>query len=437
MIKIYSFLFLVLSFSATAQIVSERERAIIVDDILEDRFNTLLPKLMDRSDIDMWVLISREYNEDPVLKTMLPATWLNARRRTILVFYRDKANNTIEKLAIARYNVGKSITSAWDKEKEPDQWKALTKIIAERNPKKIALNYSDYFGLADGIVRTDYNEFIEALSPEYVSRIVSAEKLAIGWIETRTDKEMKYFEQLVDITHNIIKDAFSSKVITPGETTTDDVVWYLRQRVTDMGLETWFHPTIDIQRSNEKLGSHIESFSNRPEGKVIQKGDLLHCDFGISYLRLNTDCQQHAYVLNDGESQAPDFLVKAFQDGNRVQDILTTNFKTGKTGNEILLKALQEGKDDRYSPAIYTHPLGLYGHSAGPTIGMWDSQGGVKGTGDYPLFENTAYAIELNTTVTIPAWKKDIRIMLEEAGFWGEDGFRYVSGRQESLILID
>lgn len=437
MTKIYTFLFFLVSFSVTAQIVSERERAIIVDNILEDRFNTLLPKLMDRSDIDMWVLISREYNEDPVLKTMLPATWLNARRRTILVFYRDKANNTIEKLAVARYNIGKSITSAWDKEKEPDQWKALTKIIAERNPKKIALNYSDYFGLADGIVRTDYNEFIEALSPEYVSRIVSAEKLAIGWIETRTDKEMKYFEQLVDITHNIIKDAFSSKVITPGKTTTDDVVWYLRQRVTDMGLETWFHPTIDIQRSNEKLGSHIESFSNRPEGKVIQKGDLLHCDFGISYLRLNTDCQQHAYVLKDGESQAPDFLVKAFQDGNRVQDILTTNFKTGKTGNEILLKALQEGKDDRYSPAIYTHPLGLYGHSAGPTIGMWDSQGGVKGTGDYPLFENTAYAIELNTTVTIPAWKKDIRIMLEEAGFWGEEGFRYVSGRQESLILID
>ncbi len=437
MIKIYIFLFSLAPFLVTAQVVSERERAIIVDDILKDRFNTLLPELMDRSDIDMWVLISREYNEDPVLKTMLPATWLNARRRTILVFYRDKVNNTIEKLAVARYNVGKSITSAWDKEKEPNQWKALTKIITERNPKKIALNYSDYFGLADGIVRTDYNEFMEVLSPEYISRIVSAEKLAIGWIETRTSKEMEYFEQLVDITHDIIKDAFSSKVITPGKTSTDDVVWYLRQRVTDMGLETWFHPTVDIQRSNEKLGSHIESFSNRPEGKIIQKGDLLHCDFGISYLRLNTDCQQHAYVLQDGESQAPQYLVNAFSDGNRVQDILTTNFKTGKTGNQILLKALKEGRGDQYLPAIYTHPLGLYGHSAGPTIGMWDSQGGVKGTGDYPLFENTAYAIELNTTVTLPAWKKDIRIMLEEAGFWGEDGFRYVSGRQESLILID
>lgn len=437
MTRIYTFLILLLSYTMTAQVVSERERAVIVDDILEDRFNTLLPKLMDRASIDMWVIISREYNEDPVLKTMLPSTWLNARRRTILVFYRDQEKNTIEKLAVARYNIGKSITSAWDKEKEPDQWKALTQLIEARNPQKIALNYSDYFGLADGVVRTDYNEFLEALPFRYASRIVSAEKLAIGWIETRTPKEMVYFEQLVDITHDIIKDAFSNKVITPGSTTTDDVVWYLRQRVTDMGLETWFHPTVDIQRSNEKLVSHIESFSNRPEGKVIQKGDLLHCDFGITYLRLNTDCQQHAYVLHDNETQAPDYLVKAFADGNRVQDILTTNFKTGNTGNQILLKALKEGKDDRYSPAIYTHPLGLYGHSAGPTIGMWDSQGGVVGTGDYPLYENTAYAIELNTTVTIPVWKKDIRIMLEEAGFWGEEGFRYVSGRQEALILID
>ncbi len=437
MTRICVFFLCIVSFATTAQIVSEQDRAVIVDNILEDRFNTLLPKLMDRAGIDMWVLISREYNEDPVLKTMLPATWLNARRRTILVFYRDQEKNTIEKLAVARYNIGKSITSAWDKEKEPDQWKALTQIIEARNPKKIGLNYSDNFGLADGIVRTDYNAFIEALSPTYTSRIVSAEKLAIGWIETRTPKEMEYFEQLVDITHDIIKDAFSSKVVISGTTTTDDVVWYLRQRVTDMGLETWFHPTVDIQRSNEKLASHIESFSNRPEGKVIQKGDLLHCDFGITYLRLNTDCQQHAYVLQDGEAQAPQYLINAFADGNRVQEYLTTNFETGKTGNQILLKALKEGRDNRYVPSIYTHPLGLYGHSAGPTIGMWDSQGGVPGTGDYPLYENTAYAIELNTTVTIPAWKKDIRIMLEEAGFWGEDGFRYVSGRQESLILID
>ncbi|TVZ51883.1 M24 family metallopeptidase [Dokdonia sp. Hel_I_53] len=420
-----------------SQVLPERQRAQVVDSILEDRFNNLLPILMDRSDIDMWVVISREYNEDPVLKTMLPSTWLNARRRTILVFYRDQEAGTIEKLAVARYNVGKSILSAWDKEKQPDQWQALLNIIENRNPKKIGLNFSKNYGLADGIVRTDYNEFIERLSDKQKEKIVSAEKLAVGWLETRTALEVKYFEQLVDITHQIIEDAFSSKVVTPGITTTDDVVWYLRQRVTDMGLETWFHPTVDIQRSNEQLESHIVSFSNRPEGKIIQKGDLLHCDFGITYLRLNTDCQQHAYVLKEGESEIPDFLEAAFKKGNRVQDILTSNFKTGNTGNEILLKSLKEGRSEGLVPSIYTHPLGLYGHAAGSTIGMWDSQDGVPGTGDYPLFENTAYAIELNTTVNIPEWKKDIRIMLEEAGFWGEQGFRYVSGRQEKIRIIE
>lgn len=419
-----------------SQILQERERATVINEILEDRFDNLLPLLMDRTEIDMWVVISREYNEDPVLKTMLPATWLNARRRTILVFYRNKEQNTIEKLAIARYNVGKSITSAWDKEKQPNQWQALIDIINDRNPQKIGLNYSDHFGLADGIVRTDYDAFISHLSDSQKKKVVSAQNLAIGWLETRTTLEMNHFEQLAGLTHKVIADAFSSKVITPGVTTTDDVVWYLRQRVTDMGLETWFHPSIDIQRSEEKLESHIVSFSNRPEGKVIQQGDLLHCDFGITYLRLNTDCQQHAYVLKDGEKTAPDYLINAFKDGNAVQDIFTSNFKTGKTGNQILLASLEEGRDKGFVPAIYTHPLGLYGHAAGPTIGMWDSQGGVLGTGDYPLYENTAYAIELNTTVTIPEWKKDIRIMLEEAGFWSEDGFRYISGRQEKLLLV-
>ncbi len=434
--NIFLTLILLLSYIVQAQILPERERSAVIDNILAERFDKLLPELMDRSEIDMWVLISREYNEDPVLKTMLPSTWLNARRRTILVFYRDAQKNSIEKLAIARYNVGKNIQSAWDKEKQPDQWKALVDIIKKYNPNKIGLNYSDDYGLADGIVKTDYNDFLNVLPQTYKTKITSAQDLAVGWLETRTATEMEYYKTLVDITHNIIAQMFSNKTITPGITTTDDLVWFLRQKVTDLGLSTWFHPTVDIQRSEEKLESHIVSFSNRPEGKVIQKGDLLHCDFGITYLRLNTDCQQHAYVLQHNETQVPDYLKKAFKDGNRIQDILTSNFKTGNSGNQILLASLKQGKQEGYRPSIYTHPLGLYGHAAGPTIGMWDSQGGVKGTGDYPLYPNTVYAIELNTTVTIPEWNKEIRIMLEEAGFWGENGFRYVSGRQEHIIPI-
>ena len=118
----YVIFFFALSLNSQ-NILNERERAIVINEILKDRFDNLLPKLMDRTGIDMWILISREYNEDPVLKNMLPAEWLNARRRTIIMFYRDKEKNSLDKLAVARYNFGENIISAWDKELEPNQWK--------------------------------------------------------------------------------------------------------------------------------------------------------------------------------------------------------------------------------------------------------------------------------------------------------------------------
>lgn len=424
--------------SYSQHILPEADRARVVDELLKERLDSLLPVLMDRAGIDMWVLISREYNEDPVLKTMLPAKWLNARRRTMLMFYRDADTGTVEKLAVARYNIGESIASAWDKEQQPDQWRRLMDLISERNPDKIGLNYSMDHNIADGLDKTDYDLFMEYLPSKYKSKVVSAENLAVSWIETRTAREMALMGHLVEITHNIIAEAFSTAVITPGVTTTTEVEWWMRQKVTDLGLQTWFHPTVDIQRSADHLEGHLYSFSDRPEGMVIVPGDLLHCDFGITYLRLNTDCQQLAYVLKPGETQAPEFLRKALVDGNRVQDLLTGNMKAGRTGNEILASSLAEGRNEGLKPAIYTHPLGTYGHSAGTTIGMWDSQNGVE-TRDgnaYPLNPNTVYAIELNTTVTLPAWQRDIRVMLEEAGYYGPEGFRYVNGRQTELYLI-
>ncbi|PTX42338.1 Xaa-Pro aminopeptidase [Christiangramia gaetbulicola] len=434
--KILVIILMLFTTIAQSQVLAERERSKITDEIMGERFDKILPELMDRTNIDMWILISREYNEDPVLRTMLPSTWLNARRRTILVFHKDQQNDSIEKLAIARYNIGENIKSAWNKEEQPDQWKALVDIIKDRDPAKIGLNFSENFGIADGLVKTDHEEFMEVLPKAYKERIVSAEDLAVGWIETRTFREMVIFSDLVEMTHIIIEEAFSTEVIQPGVTTTDDVVWWMRQKVTEMGMETWFHPTVDIQRSSEKLVDHITAFSDENGSSVILPGDLLHCDFGITYLNLNTDCQQMAYVLQDGENTAPEYLTAAFKKGNRLQDILTSNFKTGSSGNEVLSKSLKQAQLEGLKASIYTHPLGLYGHSAGPTIGMWDQQDGVPGAGDYPLYENTVYAIELNTEVEIPEWEKSVRIMLEEAGFWGDDGFRYVNQRQRDLMLI-
>jgi Xaa-Pro aminopeptidase len=427
-------LFLLLPLLAMGQhVLSLKERAVVIDQIQKDRLDNLLPQLMDDNGIDLWVLITREYNEDPVVKTLLPPTWLNARRQTILVFSKNKNAEGITSAAITRYPFGKLIPSIWDKEKQPSQWQALADYIISKNPKNIGINTSKSFALADGLVKTDYDALMHVLPETYKSKVVSAEQLAIGWIESRTEREMELYEDIVAITHQIIAEAFSSKVITPGETTTDDVVWWLREKVLSLGLDTWFHPTVDVQRAND---SDLYAFDSKSKFDIIQPGDLVHCDFGISYLSLNTDCQELAYVLKPGEKQAPDFLVDALAQGNRVQDIFTNNFKTGVSGNVILKKSLEQGRAEGLRPQIYTHPLGTYGHSAGTTLGMWDSQNGVAVNGDYPLHQNTSYAIELNTSVYIPEWKKDIRIMLEEAGFYGSNGFRYINKRQEKLLLI-
>ena len=427
-------LFLLLPLLAMGQhVLSLKERAVVIDQIQKDRLDNLLPQLMNDNGIDLWVLITREYNEDPVVKTLLPPTWLNARRQTILVFSKNKNAEGITTAAITRYPFGKLIPSIWDKEKQPSQWQALADYIISKDPKNIGINTSKSFALADGLVKTDYDALMHVLPETFKSKVVSAEQLAIGWIESRTEREMELYEDLVAITHQIIAEAFSSKVITPGETTTDDVVWWLREKVLSLGLDTWFHPTVDVQRAND---SDLYAFDSKSKFDIIQPGDLVHCDFGISYLSLNTDCQELAYVLKPGEKQAPDFLVDALAQGNRVQDIFTNNFKTGVSGNVILKKSLEQGRAEGLRPQIYTHPLGTYGHSAGTTLGMWDSQNGVAVNGDYPLHQNTSYAIELNTSVYIPEWKKDIRIMLEEAGFYGSNGFRYINKRQEKLLLI-
>ncbi|ULQ55687.1 aminopeptidase P family protein [Flavihumibacter rivuli] len=422
--------------SADAQVLPLREQAKVVNEILADRFDNLLPVLMDKTGIDMWVLISREYNEDPVLRTMLPAEWLSARRRTILVFYRDAANNKYEKLAIARYNVGESIKASWDLTKFPNQWDALADIIQTRKPKKIGINTSVHHAHADGLDHTDYAEMMEKIPAAYKNKVVSAEDLAIRWLETRTAREMAIYPQLVDITHSIIEEGFSEKVITPGITTTDDLVWWFREKIRGLGLETWFHPSVSVQRNDPQSFEHLRNFSNRPKDDVIQPGDLLHVDIGITYLRLNTDIQQHAYVLKPGEQELPSSIKKAFERSNRLQDILTSQFKEGKSGNTILADALAQAKREGIVASIYTHPLGFHGHAAGPTIGLWDQQNGVPGAGDYPLHNGTAYSIELNTATEIPEWKKTIRIMLEQDGYFDESGFRYINGRQKEVYLV-
>lgn len=413
-----------------------REQAKMIDLWLEERVEIVLPNVMRRSGIDMWVIISREYNEDPVLKTFLPSTWQSARRNTMLVIYDPGEGKKLETFAMARYAVGKMFKKVWDADKQPNQWKALADFIASKNPKKIGVNKSKNFALADGISASQYDELLNVLPANLKERVTGAENVAIGWLETRTKSEMAVYPNIVRMAHQIIAEGFSEKAIQPGVTTTDDVVWWYRDRIRELGFTTWFHPSVSVQRKDPESFEHVRAFSDRPEEQVILPGDLLHVDFGITYLRLNTDTQQHAYVLKPGEKEPPKFLQEAFKKGNRVQDILTGNFKTGRTGNQILKMSLDGCKTENLKCVIYTHPIGFHGHAAGTTIGLWDQQGGVPIQGDYPLYANTAHSIELNAGVYIDDWKKEIRIMLEEDAFFDGEKVYYIDDRQTELMII-
>ena len=415
------------AFAATGDsILSMKERAETIDRLLAVRLETLPAKLMRREGIHMWVLVAREYNEDPVVMTMLPGDAHSARRRTILVFA-DEGTDGVKGYAVSRYAVGDYFQARWDPDEQTDQWQALADLITEKNPTTIGINVSSDFALADGLTHGEYEGLFGALSDEQESRIVSAEKLAIAWLETRTEEEMELYPSIVEIAHNIIAEGFSNNVITPGETTTEEVKWWYRDRIRELRLLAWFHPSVSIQR--EQQNTELQG--------VILPGDLLHVDFGITYLRLNTDTQQHAYVLKHGESEAPAGLRAGLATSNRLQDILTENFVLGRTGNEILRSARAQGIEEDIRPSIYTHPIGYHGHGAGPTIGMWDNQGGTVGRGDYPLYENTAHSIELNSTVTIPEWGgQEVRFKLEEDAFFDGKNTYYIDGRQEELILI-
>jgi Xaa-Pro aminopeptidase len=430
-------LFLSLFFQAAisqTSVLPLKEQAEVRDHLLEKRITSVLPELMKRTGIDLWVIAGREYNEDPVLKTMLPATWISARRRTVLILRYSSTDNSVEALAVARYDIGTVFKKAWDPEKQPDQWARVAEIISERDPKTIGINVSVMEALSDGLTKSEYDGLMKALAPKFRKRITNAGKLSTGWLETRTPEEMAYYKIAARLTHEIIQEAFSPVAITPGITTTDDVVWFMRERAQQRGLPVWFHPTVDLQR-DEKIRNEY-AFSSRPGTERILPGDLLHCDFGISYLGMHTDIQRLAYVCKPGETDAPDYLKKALLAGNEAQDLLTTQFITGKTGNEILRAALEAGAKVGNKLTIYTHPVGFHGHAAGTTIGMWDNQKHVPGSGDYPLFPNTAYAIELNTRVFIPEWNREIRVMLEENAFFDGKQVSYINGRQTSLYII-
>ena len=413
---------------ALPPLLSARERAERENHILAERLDTIIPAIMREEGIDLWLLVAREYFEEPVVASMLDAENMHARRRTILIFHDPGNGKPIERLTVSRYGLGGLFAPAWDPAKQPDQWQAVADLIAARAPAKIAINTSDLYQFADGMTVSQHDKFLAALPVPLHQRIVSGEGLAVRWLETRTSAEIELYPTILRTAHAVIAAAFSRAVITPGVTTAEQVQWWYRDRLLQLGLEPWFHPSVAIQR---------EGVKGMLEGaEVIRPGDLLWTDFGITYLRLNTDTQHLAYVLKPGEREAPLGLRQGLANSNRVQDMLRRQFAVGRSGNAALAGARAEAVAAGLDPSIYSHPIGLHGHGAGPSIGFWDNQK-ADPRGDRPINANTAWSIELTTYAAVPEWGgQRVDFRSEENAFFDGKQVRFIDGRQTQITLI-
>lgn len=421
------------------KILSYRDRERVVDGWLRIRYKEVLPMIMKRSGIDCWVVACDEYNEDPVLRSLTPTAMMNARRTTILLFVLK--GEEVLRYSITRPNVGldEFYTASWinqkdsiwckDPSKAETQFECLARLIKEADVKKIGLNISRDFAFADGLTKSMYDAITECFDEEMMGKIVSAEPLCVGWLETRTAPEMEAYNGIMQIAHTMIDEAFSSRVIIPGVTTNHDVKYWMMEKLTRMGLIPWFDFEVSIIR---------EGVGQFEEEDTIHQGDMLHCDVGFNYLGLCTDTQENAYVLKFGETDAPECLKKCLADVNKFQDIVVSNFKAGLSGNEILLKSVKEGFEAGLKPCLYTHPIGYNGHAAGPTIGLFDKQQGVPGgNGTYPLYDNTAYSLELNCAFTVEEWSNTtFHLGLETDILFTGGKVYYLAGRQEKFHLV-
>ena len=416
-----------------------RQQAALQQQWLKERLEVVLPQLMREYDVAMWVIPMREYNEDPLFKALVSPTTFAARRRTVYVFF-DRGAAGVERLAFGGSSQGELYQTPRATERAPDgrprefwgtdQWAFVANAIRERNPRNIAVDISRDHNFADGLSAGEWEQMQAALGPELMARVVRAEDLALDYLAVRVPGMDEPYRRMQELIHSIIATAFSREVITPGVTTTEDVVWWFRQRFNDLGFGTWFQPSVDIQRAGTNMGD-----STAP---VIQRGDLLHCDVGLTAYRLNTDTQHMAYVLRAGETDAPEGLRRALANGNRLQDIVMAAMKPGLTGNEVLFASLAAMKDAGIDGTVYTHAIGEHGHGAGPLIGLWDRQDGVPGRGEVKLRPSTWYSIELQATTPVPEWNNQkVQMMLEEdAAITPEGATRWILRRQDALHLV-
>jgi Xaa-Pro aminopeptidase len=424
---------------------SLREQAELRQEWLSMRLERVLPRLMREHGVQLWLIPSREYNEDPVFRALVSPTTRAARRRTIYAFCDRGPERGVDRVAIGGtsqgglYRVvrdpGAAVGVAGTQRREaepfgPEQWRLLGPVVEACDPASIQVNISRTHAFSDGITAAEWDALREALPERYRERVVHRELLPLQYLEERLPEMLPTYERMQEIAHGIIETAFSRAVIEPGVTRTGDVVWWMRERVRELGLDDWFQPSVSVQRRGVEMGDSASP--------VILRGDVLHTDFGITALGLNTDTQHMGYVLHEGEVDVPLGLREALRRSNRLQDLLLEEMEPGRTGNEVLARTLARMRAEGLDGTVYTHPIGDHGHGAGPTVGLWDRQEGVAGRGDVPIRPETWFSIELQVTSPVAEWGgQAVRVAQEEEARLDADGRRsWVLRRQERFHLV-
>jgi hypothetical protein len=417
---------------------SLREQAAEQQAWLEARMDLVLPALMEEYGARMWILSMREYAEDPVFWSITSPTTFAARRRSIYVITR-RDDGTLERLALGGTSQGgvfEAFRSTRPAPTQPtgelvgdEQWNLLRELVEDRDPENIVLNIDPEWAFSDGLHAGEAEALLEALGDRYAARVKREPRLAMNYVALRVPEMMPRYRKIEETVHAIISEAFSSSVITPGVTTTEDVVWWMRQKARDLGYTTWFQTSVDVQRAGDMP-------SDGPV--VIQRGDLLWTDYGVVGLNLHTDTQHLGYVLRDGEAEPPAGLRQCLANSNRLQDILLSHMEPGLTGNQILAATLAQMRSEGIDGTVYTHPIGDHGHGAGPLIGRWDAQEGVPVRGEAVLLPSTWHSIELQATTPIPEWGgKPASCRQEEEAYLDTNGERHwVFRRQAELHVV-
>jgi Xaa-Pro aminopeptidase len=419
-------------------ILTQKQQSELYNKNLEWKLDSVLPQLMRRENIDMWIIICFENSEDPVYRTLTTRPLDNARRLSVLIFHDTpdgfkKLSATWHGAAASGY-MYESIFN--DKSNGAEgQFKAVADYIRKTDPKRIGINYNnesiDDFSHSNGLSHFQYEKLYNAVDEKFRTRLVSSKNVVIGWYETRTPWEISFFRHMTGIAHDLIKEFFSNAVIIPDVTTTDDVTWWIAERIKTLKLDYWFLPDIDIKRSADNRLKYGK------DDKVIRRGDLLHCDVGISYMGLTTDMQHNAYVLKSAETDAPAGIRSLFDKGKRFQDLCLAEMIEGRTGNEILKAVLEKGKNEGLNPVMYSHPVNYFGHGSGMTIGVTENQKFLEGTGEHKLYKNTSYALEFSVSAAVPEWNSEVvSLGVEEDIVFKTEKASFADGRQEKLYII-